>query len=62
MLQRGVNDMVAGLRERERIQDLFGQHVGPAVAEEAIRRRLTLGGGEHRTSSRCSSTSPARPS
>ena len=36
MLQRGVNEMVEGLRERERIQDLFGRHVGPAVAEEAI--------------------------
>ena len=41
MLQRGINDMVAGLRERERIQDLFGQHVGPAVAEEAIRSGVT---------------------
>ncbi len=49
MLQRGINDMVAGLRERERIQDLFGQHVGPAVAEEAIRSGVTLGDGEHRT-------------
>jgi adenylate cyclase len=49
MLQRGLNDMVAGLRERERIQDLFGQHVGPAVAKEAIRGGLTLGGGEKRT-------------
>ena len=48
MLQRGMNEMVAGLRERERIQDLFGQHVGPAVAEEAIRSGVTLGGGEQR--------------
>lgn len=48
MLQRGINDMVAGLRERERIQDLFGQHVGPAVAEEAIRGGVTLDGGEER--------------
>jgi class 3 adenylate cyclase len=48
MLQRGVNEMVAGLRERERIQDLFGRHVGPAVAEEAIQGGLTLGGGEQR--------------
>ena len=31
-----------GLRERERIQDLFGRHVGPAVAEEAIRGGVTL--------------------
>ena len=49
MLQRGINDMVAGLRERERIQDLFGAHVGPAVAEEAIRSGVTLGDGEQRT-------------
>jgi adenylate cyclase len=48
MLQRGINDMVAGLRERERIQDLFGQHVGPAVAEEAIRSGVQLGIGEQR--------------
>jgi class 3 adenylate cyclase len=48
MLERGINDMVAGLRERERIQDLFGQHVGPAVAEEAIRGGISLGGGEER--------------
>ncbi|HEY8301882.1 MAG TPA: adenylate/guanylate cyclase domain-containing protein [Jatrophihabitans sp.] len=48
MLQRGINEMVAGLRERERIQDLFGQHVGPAVAEEAIKSGVSLGGGEQR--------------
>lgn len=48
MLQRGINEMVAGLRERERIQDLFGQHVGPAVAEEAIRSGVNLGEGEQR--------------
>ena len=48
MLQRGVNEMVDGLRERERIQDLFGRHVGPAVAEEAIHGGVTLGGGEQR--------------
>jgi len=44
MLQRGLNDMVEGLRERERIQDLFGRHVGPAVAEEAITGGVTLSG------------------
>ena len=44
MLQRGLNDMVEGLRERERIQDLFGRHVGPAVAEEAIMGGVTLRG------------------
>jgi len=44
LLQSGFNDMVAGLRERERIQDLFGRHVGPAVAEEAIVGGVTLSG------------------
>jgi adenylate cyclase len=38
--------MVAGLRDRERIQDLFGRHVGSAVAEEAISRGVTLQGEE----------------
>ena len=61
MLQSGINEMVAGLRERERIQDLFGRHVGPAVAEEAIRGGVTLGAARTATSSRCSSTSPGRP-
>jgi len=44
MLQRGINEMVAGLRERERIQVLFGRHVGTSVAQEAIHGGLTLGG------------------
>lgn len=34
-LQSGFNQMVAGLRERERIRDLFGRHVGHEVAEAA---------------------------
>jgi adenylate cyclase len=44
LLQTGFNDMVAGLRERARIQDLFGRHVGPAVAAEAISSGVTLRG------------------
>jgi adenylate cyclase len=44
LVQSGFNDMVAGLRERERIQDLFGRHVGPAVAAEAISGGVTLSG------------------
>lgn len=44
LLQAGFNEMVAGLRERERIQDLFGRHVGPAVAEHAISGGVSLGG------------------
>jgi adenylate cyclase len=36
MLQAGVNDMVEGLRERQRLADLFGRHVGTEVAQQAI--------------------------
>jgi adenylate cyclase len=44
LVQSGFNAMVAGLRDRERIQDLFGRHVGPAVAAEAISGGVTLRG------------------
>lgn len=36
LLQSGVNQMVAGLRERQRLADLFGRHVGAEVAQQAI--------------------------
>jgi adenylate cyclase len=45
-LQRGFNTMVDGLRERERVRDLFGRHVGREVALAAERERPTLGGEE----------------
>ena len=45
-LQRGFNSMVAGLRERERVRDLFGRHVGREVAAAAERDRPKLGGEE----------------
>jgi adenylate cyclase len=44
MLQSGFNQMVEGLRERERIRDLFGMHVGEDVAREALEREEGLGG------------------
>jgi adenylate cyclase len=44
MLQRGLNEMVGGLRERQRLQDLFGRHVGEEVARQALERRVGLGG------------------
>ena len=44
LLQAGFNDMVAGLRERRRLQDLFGRHVGEDVARQAIDRGVALGG------------------
>ena len=45
-LQRGFNTMVAGLRDRERVRDLFGRHVGREVAAAAERERPKLGGEE----------------
>jgi adenylate cyclase len=44
LVQNVVNEMVEGLRERDRISDLFGRHVGPAVAAEALRSGVTLSG------------------
>ncbi|UXA16707.1 adenylate/guanylate cyclase domain-containing protein [Mycobacterium sp. SMC-4] len=45
-LQRGFNSMVHGLRERERVRDLFGRHVGREVALAAERQQIELGGEE----------------
>jgi adenylate cyclase len=45
-LQRGFNSMVAGLRERERVRDLFGRHVGREVAAAAEQQQVKLGGEE----------------
>ena len=45
-LQRGFNKMVTGLRERERVRDLFGRHVGREVALLAEQERPKLGGEE----------------
>jgi adenylate cyclase len=44
LLQAGFNRMVAGLRERERLQDLFGLHVGEDVARRALEEGVELGG------------------
>jgi adenylate cyclase len=46
LLQAGFNRMAEGLRERERIRDLFGRHVGHEVAGEALREGTRLGGEE----------------
>lgn len=45
-LQVGFNRMAEGLRERERIRDLFGRHVGRAVADNALQHDIELGGEE----------------
>ncbi|WP_204332407.1 adenylate/guanylate cyclase domain-containing protein [Geodermatophilus sabuli] len=44
LLQEGVNSMVAGLAERERLRDLFGRHVGTTVAQRALATGVSLGG------------------
>lgn len=43
-LQSGFNRMVAGLRERDRLRDLFGRHVGVDVARRAIEQGASLSG------------------
>ena len=43
-LQAGFNGMVAGLREREQLRDLYGRQVGADVAREALERGWELGG------------------
>lgn len=43
-LQAGFNQMVSGLRERQRIRDLFGRHVGSEVARHALSEESLLGG------------------
>jgi class 3 adenylate cyclase len=43
-LQTGFNRMVAGLRERDRLRDLFGRHVGPEVARLAVEQERALAG------------------
>jgi adenylate cyclase len=48
LLEAGFNRMAAGLRERERLRDLFGRHVGREVAEAALERDGVELGGEVR--------------
>jgi adenylate cyclase len=43
-LQVGFNQMVSGLRDREKLRDLFGRHVGRDVAEAAALGEVELGG------------------
>lgn len=45
-LQAGFNRMAEGLRERERIREVFGRHVGRDVAAVALGGPETLGGEE----------------
>jgi adenylate cyclase len=43
-LQSGFNVMVRGLRERDRLRDLFGRQVGDDVARLALEEGVQLGG------------------
>ncbi|WP_395311700.1 adenylate/guanylate cyclase domain-containing protein [Mycobacterium sp. AMU20-3851] len=43
-LQSGFNRMVTGLRERDRLRDLFGRHVGPEVVSLAVQTDDVLSG------------------
>ena len=45
-LQTGFNRMVAGLRERDRLRDLFGRHVGEEVVRRAVEESESLSGDE----------------
>jgi adenylate cyclase len=45
-LQTGFNRMVAGLRERDRLRDLFGRHVGEEVVRRAVEERESVSGDE----------------
>ena len=48
LLQSGFNTMVAGMRERRRIRDLFGRHVGVDVASQALQEGHDVLGGQRR--------------
>jgi adenylate cyclase len=43
-LQVGFNRMVTGLRDRQRVQEVFGRHVGAEVAKRALDDEFVLGG------------------
>ncbi|MFG1932370.1 adenylate/guanylate cyclase domain-containing protein [Mycobacterium sp. NPDC048908] len=45
-LQSGFNRMVAGLRERDRLRDLFGRHVGEEVVRRAVDEHESVAGDE----------------
>jgi adenylate cyclase len=46
LLQAGFNRMADGLRERERLREIFGRHVGREVARVAVEGEVELGGEE----------------
>lgn len=50
LVQAGFNQMAAGLREREKLRELFGRHVGEEVARQALERSADLGGEQREVS------------
>lgn len=44
VLQAGFNEMMRGLKERQRVRDIFGRYVGIEVARRALEEHPTLGG------------------
>src|SRR5207245_3302775 len=46
LLQAGFNHMALGLRERKRLQELFGGYVGEEVARRALESGVSLEGEE----------------
>ncbi|MBI2381706.1 MAG: HAMP domain-containing protein [Gammaproteobacteria bacterium] len=49
-LARSFNHMVQGLAERDRVRNLLGKVVSPAIAEELMQRPVALGGEERQVS------------
>ena len=45
-LAHAFNDMSAGLADRDRVRDLLGMVVSPAIADELLQRDIHLGGEE----------------
>ncbi|HET9689679.1 MAG TPA: adenylate/guanylate cyclase domain-containing protein [Acidimicrobiales bacterium] len=43
-VQAAINEMVAGLRQRRRLEDLFGRYVGAEVAAHALEHGVDLAG------------------
>ena len=50
LLQAGFNHMAAGLRERERMRELFGGYVGEHVAQRAVEEGVSLEGEQREVS------------
>ena len=48
VLQAGFNEMMRGLRERQRVRDIFGYYVGSEVAQRALEASPELGGEDRK--------------